>query len=110
MFFVMWVVSGLGISSGYHRTWMIAHAYPNVVHYAPDLVREPYMVSVSRRYYLWSGKGAARAGCRLRLGRSGCGSGGNAQRTKAGHILYSLNPLGRSHGSSGYGCSEGASM
>lgn len=123
-FFVMWVISGLGISSGYHRlfahksyktgktmrvllaiagsmagqggvlswvamhrrhhergdqegdmhspnlhgpgfkgklrgfihahfTWMIAHPYPNVVHYAPDLVRERYMVAVSRRYYHW---------------------------------------------------------
>ncbi|AOI68047.1 acyl-CoA desaturase [Burkholderia ubonensis] len=36
-----------------HFTWMIAHPYPNVVHYAPDLVRDSTMSYVSRHYYRW---------------------------------------------------------
>lgn len=36
-----------------HFTWMIAHPYPNVRHYAPDLLRERHLVSVGRRYYTW---------------------------------------------------------
>jgi stearoyl-CoA desaturase (Delta-9 desaturase) len=40
-----------------HFVWMIAHPYPNVVHYAPDLLRDPPIVAVSRRYYFWAGMG-----------------------------------------------------
>ncbi|CAB3744831.1 hypothetical protein LMG24238_07354 [Paraburkholderia sediminicola] len=36
-----------------HFTWMIAHPYPNVLRYAPDLLRERHLVSVGRRYYTW---------------------------------------------------------
>nr|WKF59110.1 hypothetical protein HUO10_003619 [Paraburkholderia busanensis] len=36
-----------------HFTWMIAHPYPNVLHYAPDLLRERHLVWVGRRYHLW---------------------------------------------------------
>jgi len=36
-----------------HFTWMMAHPYPNVSHYAPDLLRDQSMVFVSRHYYYW---------------------------------------------------------
>jgi stearoyl-CoA desaturase (delta-9 desaturase) len=34
-----------------HFTWMAAHAYPNVAHYAPDVLRSKALGWVSRRYY-----------------------------------------------------------
>jgi stearoyl-CoA desaturase (delta-9 desaturase) len=34
-----------------HFTWMVGHAYPNVAHYAPDLLRSKRLVWVSRHYY-----------------------------------------------------------
>jgi stearoyl-CoA desaturase (delta-9 desaturase) len=34
-----------------HLTWMAAHAYPNVAHYAPDLLRSPELAWINRNYY-----------------------------------------------------------
>jgi stearoyl-CoA desaturase (delta-9 desaturase) len=34
-----------------HFTWMAAHAYPNVAHYAPDLLQSRAMSWVGRNYY-----------------------------------------------------------
>ncbi|MCW7541679.1 fatty acid desaturase [Aquabacterium sp. A7-Y] len=36
-----------------HFTWMMAHPYPNVVHYAPDLLRNHTLMFISRHYYAW---------------------------------------------------------
>lgn len=36
-----------------HFTWMIKHPYPNVVHYAPDLLRDRSLVWVSKHYQHW---------------------------------------------------------
>lgn len=36
-----------------HLTWMIAHPYPNVAHYARDLLRDQTMVRIGRHYYAW---------------------------------------------------------
>lgn len=36
-----------------HLTWMIRHDYPNVAHYAPDLMRDQWVVGANRRYYWW---------------------------------------------------------
>jgi stearoyl-CoA desaturase (Delta-9 desaturase) len=36
-----------------HFTWMMAHPYPNVGHYVPDLVRDPVIRWISRHYYDW---------------------------------------------------------
>lgn len=36
-----------------HVTWMAGHPYPNVVQYAPDLLRDKALVWVGRRYYTW---------------------------------------------------------
>ncbi|MGW5310677.1 acyl-CoA desaturase [Nocardia thailandica] len=40
-----------------HFLWMRRHEYPNVVHYAPDLIRDRLLVRVSRLYYWWVGLG-----------------------------------------------------
>lgn len=36
-----------------HFLWMRRHEYPNVVHYAPDLVRNRTLAKVARGYYWW---------------------------------------------------------
>lgn len=36
-----------------HYLWMHRHEYPNVVHYAPDLIRNRSLVRVARLYYYW---------------------------------------------------------
>lgn len=37
-----------------HFTWMMAHPYPNVVHYAPDLVRDHDISWVHKHYQRWA--------------------------------------------------------
>jgi stearoyl-CoA desaturase (delta-9 desaturase) len=36
-----------------HLTWMIAHDYPNVAHYVPDLMADRRLVAVNSHYYSW---------------------------------------------------------
>lgn len=36
-----------------HFLWMHRHEYPNVVHYAPDLLKDRSLVRISRLYYWW---------------------------------------------------------
>ncbi|MFM0613664.1 fatty acid desaturase [Paraburkholderia nemoris] len=36
-----------------HLTWMIAHPFPNMSQYAPDLMRDDRMVFVNRHYRKW---------------------------------------------------------
>ena len=36
-----------------HLTWMIAHDYPNVAHYVPDLMADRRLVAVNSYYYSW---------------------------------------------------------
>jgi len=36
-----------------HLTWMIAHPFPNVSQYAPDLLRDPRIVFANRHYKKW---------------------------------------------------------
>lgn len=43
-------LSGLAHS---HFLWMRRHEYPNIVHYAPDLLRNRPLVRVARLYYYW---------------------------------------------------------
>ncbi|MGK8488297.1 acyl-CoA desaturase [Nocardia asiatica] len=40
-----------------HFLWMRRHEYPNVVHYAPDLVKDRSLVRIARLYYYWVGLG-----------------------------------------------------
>jgi stearoyl-CoA desaturase (Delta-9 desaturase) len=36
-----------------HFTWMMAHEYPNIVHYAPDILRDKAVMKTSRHYTAW---------------------------------------------------------
>lgn len=36
-----------------HYMWMLKHQYPNVAHYAPDLLRDKWLVWASRHYGYW---------------------------------------------------------
>jgi stearoyl-CoA desaturase (delta-9 desaturase) len=36
-----------------HFLWMRRHDYPNIVHYAPDLLKNKALVRVARLYYYW---------------------------------------------------------
>lgn len=36
-----------------HFSWMISHEYPNIVHYAPDILRDKAVAKVSRYYPFW---------------------------------------------------------
>ena len=36
-----------------HVTWMVKHEYPNIAHYAPDLIEDRSIVMVSRGYQTW---------------------------------------------------------
>jgi stearoyl-CoA desaturase (delta-9 desaturase) len=40
-----------------HFLWMRRHDYPNIAHYAPDLIRDRRLVRVARRYHLWAALG-----------------------------------------------------
>ncbi|MGW3542861.1 acyl-CoA desaturase [Nocardia niigatensis] len=42
-----------------HFLWMRRHEYPNIVHYAPDLIRDRRLVRVARLYYWWVALGLA---------------------------------------------------
>jgi stearoyl-CoA desaturase (Delta-9 desaturase) len=42
-----------------HFLWMRRHEYPNIAHYAPDLLRNRRVVRVSRHYYWWFALGLA---------------------------------------------------
>jgi stearoyl-CoA desaturase (Delta-9 desaturase) len=50
------VLRGLAHS---HFLWMRRHEYPNVAHYAPDLIRNRSLVRVARHYYWWVALGLA---------------------------------------------------
>ena len=36
-----------------HFLWMRRHEYPNIVHYAPDLLKNRPLIRVARHYYTW---------------------------------------------------------
>ncbi|WP_322750125.1 MULTISPECIES: acyl-CoA desaturase [unclassified Frankia] len=36
-----------------HFLWMRRHEYPNIIHYAPDLIKNRALVRVARLYYYW---------------------------------------------------------
>lgn len=36
-----------------HFLWMRRHEYPNIAHYAPDLIKNRGLVRVARHYYYW---------------------------------------------------------
>jgi stearoyl-CoA desaturase (Delta-9 desaturase) len=45
-----------------HFLWMRRHEYPNIVHYAPDLIKNRLLVRVARHYYWWVALGIVAPG------------------------------------------------
>lgn len=42
-----------------YSTWMFEHPYPNPAYYVPDIIRNPHLCRISRRYPLWVFLGVA---------------------------------------------------
>jgi len=81
-----------------HYTWMIRHEYPNVAHYAPDLLREPALVWVGRHYTLWVLLGLALpalvgglVGQSAHAALTGFLWGGLVRMFVVGHSMWALN-------------------
>lgn len=81
-----------------HYTWMIRHEYPNVAHYAPDLLRDRALVRTGRLYRWWVLLGlAVPAALGGLLTQSWMGVltgflwGGVVRIFVVGHLMWSLN-------------------
>jgi len=81
-----------------HYTWMIRHDYPSIVHYAPDLLRDPALVRIDGLYHLWVVLGLALPAVVVGLVRgswmgvlSGFLWGGVIRMFVLGQIIWSIN-------------------
>lgn len=81
-----------------HFLWMRRHEYPNIAHYAPDLLRNRPLVAVSRHYYWWVIAGLALPtliGGLIHLSWTGALSGllwgGLVRIFVLEHIIWALN-------------------
>ncbi|MBW0273516.1 fatty acid desaturase [Nocardia sp. MH4] len=81
-----------------HFLWMRRHEYPNIVHYAPDLIKDRSLVRVARLYYWWVGLGLllpAVLGGLLTLSWTGAVSGllwgGFVRIFLLEHIVWAIN-------------------
>ncbi|GAB4588909.1 acyl-CoA desaturase [Nocardia sp. IFM 10818] len=81
-----------------HFLWMRRHEYPNVVHYAPDLLKDRNLVRISRLYHWWVGLGLlipAAVGGLVTLSWTGAVSGllwgGLVRIFVLEHIVWAIN-------------------
>jgi len=92
-----------------HFTWMAKHAYPNVVRYAPDMLRDKDLQRITRHYHLWILLGlvlpAAMGGLyhqSLAGILSGLLWGGLLRIVLLEHIIWSINSFLHTFGSRAY--------
>lgn len=92
-----------------HYLWMKKHDYPNVVYYAPDLIRDPLIVGTARRYNTWIIIGLVSpslVGGLLSQSLLGVITGflwgGAARMFVLGHTIWSINSLLHRFGSRPY--------
>ncbi|MFJ4657092.1 acyl-CoA desaturase [Nocardia sp. NPDC088792] len=92
---VLGAVRGLAHS---HFLWMRRHEYPNIVHYAPDLIKDRRLVRVARLYYWWVALGLlipAVLGGLISMSWTGAVSGllwgGFARMFLLEHIVWAIN-------------------
>jgi stearoyl-CoA desaturase (delta-9 desaturase) len=88
-----------------HFSWMVKHDYPSIVHYTPDLLRDPVIRRVDRLYSVWILLGlalpAAMGGF---LHHTWTGAldgflwGGAVRMAFLGNIIWSINSLLHSFG------------
>ncbi|WP_067822087.1 acyl-CoA desaturase [Nocardia inohanensis] len=81
-----------------HFLWMRRHEYPNIVHYAPDLIKDRRLVRVARLYNWWVALGLllpAVAGGLISMSWTGAVSGllwgGFARIFILEHIVWAIN-------------------
>src|SRR5579872_3016481 len=83
-----------------HYTWMIRHEYPNIAHYAPDLIAETAMIRTARLYKWWVVLGLALpAAIGGLVTQSSMGAltgllwGGVVRMFVVGHSMWALNSV-----------------
>lgn len=103
---VMGALKGLAHS---HYLWMHQHEYPNIVYYAPDIVRDALIVRASRNYTTWVVLGMvtpAIIGWAITQSLWGALSGflwgGVVRMFILGHTIWSINSLLHRFGSRPY--------
>lgn len=81
-----------------HYMWMANHSYPSVVHYAPDVLRDPAVMPINRSYFTW-----VLVGCGLAAGVGGLVHGtllgaltgflwgGPVRIFVGGNVIWSIN-------------------
>ncbi len=92
-----------------HFTWMAKHAYPNVVRYAPDMLRDKDLARISRHYHWWIVLGlvlpAALGGLyhqSIEGAVAGLLWGGLLRMVVLEHIIWSINSFLHTWGSRPY--------
>lgn len=96
-----------------HLTWMYKHDYPNVVRYAPDLLRDKDLQTISRHYHYWVFLGLALPSIMGAIYHqsiagaiSGLLWGGLLRMTILAHIIWSINSFLHTFGSRAYSTKE----
>lgn len=92
-----------------HFTWMAKHAYPNVVRYAPDMLRDRDLQRITRHYHAWILLGLALPAALGGLyhqsvagALSGLLWGGLLRMVVLEHIIWSINSFLHTFGSRAY--------
>ncbi|BAZ21945.1 putative fatty acid desaturase [Kalymmatonema gypsitolerans NIES-4073] len=96
-----------------HFSWMMAHEYPNIVHYAPDILRDKAVMKTSRLYSVWILLGLvipAILGGVLSGTLQGAGLGflwgGVVRIFLVGNTVWAINSFGHVYGSRPFKTSE----
>lgn len=92
-----------------HILWMRRHEYPNIIHYAPDVIRRRALVRVARLYYYWVALGLllpAFVGGLVHQSWTGAVSGllwgGMVRMFALEHIIWAINSFLHVFGSRAY--------
>ncbi|MBF6270482.1 acyl-CoA desaturase [Nocardia farcinica] len=92
-----------------HFLWMRRHEYPNIVHYAPDLLKDRMLVRISRRYHWWVALGMvipAAIGALVYQSWQGAVSGllwgGMVRMFVLEHIVWAINSFLHMYGTRPY--------
>jgi stearoyl-CoA desaturase (delta-9 desaturase) len=92
-----------------HVGWLTRHDYPNVLHYAPDLVKQPVLQRCSRHYHHWVILGLALPAVVGGLWQTSLGGaltgllwGGAVRMFVVAHTMSSINSICHRFGSQRY--------
>ena len=92
-----------------HFGWSLTYGLPNTMHYCPDIVREPYLMAVSRQYRRWVVLGLALpaivGGVVSGTWEGALGGllwGGLVRQFASSHMTWALNSIGHRFGTRPY--------